>query len=144
MDLLAWHDVHPGDTFFIPAGTVHAIGEGVTLCEVQQESDTTYRLFDYGRPRELHLDQGVPVSHLGPYAARQTRNGPLLVSCDYFQVERLEVSEPEVWQAACLLVILSGKGSIANQTCEAGQSWHLSSPTPIMPSEPLQVLRIRS
>src|SRR6476660_7140505 len=54
--LLEWFEARPGDTFFIPAGTVHAIGAGLVLCEIQQHSDLTYRLFDYGRRRELHLD----------------------------------------------------------------------------------------
>jgi mannose-6-phosphate isomerase len=76
-DLLEWHDARPGDTFFLPAGVVHAIGPGLTLCEVQQYSDVTYRLYDYGRPRELHLDQGVAVSRRGPHAARQSaRSSP--------------------------------------------------------------------
>src|SRR5271165_3300984 len=58
-ELLAWHEARPGDTFFIPAGTVHAIGAGLTLCEIQQFSDITYRLYDYGRPRELHLAKAL-------------------------------------------------------------------------------------
>ncbi len=57
-ELLEWFEARPGDTFFIPAGTVNAIGAGLTLCEIQQWSDVTYRLFDYGRPREMHLDEG--------------------------------------------------------------------------------------
>jgi mannose-6-phosphate isomerase len=61
-DLLVWHPVSPGDFFYIPAGTVHAIGAGVSLIEVQQTSDITYRLYDYGRPRELHLDAGLAVA----------------------------------------------------------------------------------
>ena len=63
-NLLQWFDARPGDTFFIPAGTVHAIGAGLTLCEIQQHSDITYRLYDYGRPRELHLDRAIAVSDL--------------------------------------------------------------------------------
>ena len=65
--LLTWHRVQSGDFFYIPAGTVHAIGAGIGLIEVQQNSDITYRLYDYGRPRELHLDDGVAVSRLTPY-----------------------------------------------------------------------------
>lgn len=61
-ELMTWHEVQPGDFFYIPANTVHAIGEGVSLIEVQQNSDITYRLYDYGRPRELHLDDGIAVS----------------------------------------------------------------------------------
>ncbi|TCM19542.1 mannose-6-phosphate isomerase [Novosphingobium sp. PhB165] len=60
--LMTWHEVQPGDFFYIPANTVHAIGAGVSLIEVQQNSDITYRLYDYGRPRELHLDEGMAVS----------------------------------------------------------------------------------
>lgn len=62
-----WKPVKPGDCYFIPAGTVHAIGAGITLAEIQQNADVTYRLYDYGRPRELHLDDGVAVSRLQPY-----------------------------------------------------------------------------
>ena len=60
--LLEWHPVRAGDFFYIPAGTVHAIGAGVSLIEVQQNSDVTYRLYDYGRPRELHLDEAMKVA----------------------------------------------------------------------------------
>jgi mannose-6-phosphate isomerase len=60
--MLTWHPVSAGDFFYIPANTVHAIGAGVSLIEVQQNSDVTYRLYDYGRPRELHLDQGIAVA----------------------------------------------------------------------------------
>lgn len=62
-----WKPVKPGDCYFIPAGTVHAIGAGITLAEIQQNADVTYRLYDYGRPRELHLEDGVAVSRLVPY-----------------------------------------------------------------------------
>ena len=69
--LMTWHDVVPGDFFYIPANTVHAIGAGVSLIEVQQNSDITYRLYDYGRPRELHLEEGMAVSHGEPYSRGQ-------------------------------------------------------------------------
>jgi mannose-6-phosphate isomerase len=65
--LLDWKPVRAGDFFYVPAGTVHAIGAGLSLIEVQQQSDTTYRLYDYGRPRELHLDDGVDVADGGSY-----------------------------------------------------------------------------
>lgn len=61
-NLIDWKSVKAGDYYYIPAGTVHAIGPDVTLIEVQQNADITYRLYDYGRPRELHLDHGVAVS----------------------------------------------------------------------------------
>ena len=65
--LLTWHPVSRGDFFYIPANTVHAIGAGISLIEVQQNSDITYRLYDYGRPRELHLDHAVAVARREPY-----------------------------------------------------------------------------
>ena len=61
-DLLQQIPVVKGDMVFVDAGTVHAIGPGVTLLEIQQTSDTTYRLYDYGRPRELHVEHGLAVS----------------------------------------------------------------------------------
>lgn len=74
--LLQWHAVKPGDFFYIPAGTVHAIGAGVSLIEVQQNSDITYRLYDYGRPRELHLDEGMAVAQGRPYPAELRQSVP--------------------------------------------------------------------
>lgn len=65
--LMDWKPVERGDFYYIPAGTVHAIGAGVSLIEVQQNADITYRLYDYGRPRELHLEDGVSVSRAVPY-----------------------------------------------------------------------------
>lgn len=67
--LMTWHPVEPGMLFHIPPGTVHAIGAGISLIEVQQNSDVTYRLYDYGRPRELHLEDGVAVSVARPFPA---------------------------------------------------------------------------
>ncbi len=69
-DLIDWKPVKRGDFFYVPAGTVHAIGAGVSLIEVQQNADITYRLYDYGRPRELHLDEGVDVARATPYDLR--------------------------------------------------------------------------
>ena len=57
---------------FVPAGTVHAIGAGISLLEFQQNADVTYRLYDYGRPRELHLDDGIAVATAAPF------DGPVL------------------------------------------------------------------
>jgi mannose-6-phosphate isomerase len=66
-NLLKWHPVTAGDFFYIPANTVHAIGAGITLVEVQQNSDITYRLYDYGRPRELHIEEGMAIALGAPY-----------------------------------------------------------------------------
>lgn len=93
--LLDWHPVRAGDFFYIPAGTVHAIGAGVSLIEIQQNSDITYRLYDYGRPRTLHLDKGIAVArgepydpalhrHLEPIGTVELARGP------YFTAHRVE------------------------------------------------------
>jgi len=68
-DLLYWKPVKAGDFLYSAANTIHAIGAGITLIEVQQNSETTYRLYDYGRPRELHLDDGIAASNPVPYVA---------------------------------------------------------------------------
>ena len=65
--LIDWKPVARGDFLYVPAGTVHAIGAGISLLEFQQNVDVTYRLYDYGRPRELHLDDAVSVSRRGAY-----------------------------------------------------------------------------
>ncbi len=93
-DLMEWHPVTRGDFFYIPAGTVHAIGAGVSLIEVQQNSDITYRLYDYGRPRELHLDKGLAVAKGVPYdrGLRQelpSKGSLRLVNGPYFSADRI-------------------------------------------------------
>jgi len=87
--LMDWKPVSAGDYYYIPAGTVHAIGAGITLVEVQQYADVTYRLFDYGRPRDLHLNDGVAVSVAAPYAdlrSGRSVGGQQLVNGPYFQL----------------------------------------------------------
>ena len=89
-------EVEEGDFFFIPAGTLHAIGKGVLLAEVQQSSDTTYRVYDYnrlqdGKPRELHVAQAQAVADLLPYEPPRQKWGLFgtkkLCECDWFTVE---------------------------------------------------------
>ena len=64
MGLLRWIPVQPGQSWFIPAGAVHAVGAGVTLCEIQQNSDLTYRLHDFGRGRDLHIEDSLQAADL--------------------------------------------------------------------------------
>ncbi|MBQ9802352.1 MAG: class I mannose-6-phosphate isomerase [Clostridia bacterium] len=94
--------VKRGDVFFIPAGTVHAIGAGIVICEIQQNSNTTYRVYDYGRrdkngnTRPLHVEKALAVSALTAAPAHtDTPNGPdvLLADCPYFTVRRLRVTD---------------------------------------------------
>jgi len=97
-DLLTWHEAKAGDIFYLPAGTVHAIGPGLAMVEVQQNSDTTFRLYDYGRPRTLHLERALAVADRGPYAAQHkgtvTGRGTSLVDGPYFRMDRIE-GEPD-------------------------------------------------
>jgi mannose-6-phosphate isomerase len=65
--LMDWRPLRAGDFFMVPPGTIHAIGGGISLLEFQQNSDVTYRLYDYGRPRELHLDDGIAIARAEPY-----------------------------------------------------------------------------
>ena len=66
-DLLDWRPIHQGEFYKVPAGTIHAMSAGISLIEFQQNIDVTYRLYDHGRPRELHLDDAVDVAMAGPY-----------------------------------------------------------------------------
>jgi mannose-6-phosphate isomerase len=128
-NLLQWFDASPGDTFFLPAGTVHAIGAGLALCEIQQNSDVTYRLFDYGRPRELHLDQALAVSDLGPFRARQQPQDRVLVTCQYFVTERYCLSDSAIQlppaRSNQFLIVCEGSGQIDGQIVHAGEVWSL-------------------
>lgn len=72
--LVDWRPVAAGEFYLVPPGTVHAIGAGISLLEFQQNVDVTYRLYDYGRPRELHLDDGIAVSEGSPYRAECPRS----------------------------------------------------------------------
>jgi mannose-6-phosphate isomerase len=134
-DLLDWIPVRPSDTFFIPAGTIHAIGGGIALCEVQQLSDITYRLFDYGRDRELHLEHAMAVSH------REPRTGmvkpELFVECPYFRTERLSVDgmwEPAPLGRNMLYIVLEGEGTFAGQPFSTGEAWEVEAG-----SEPFEI-----
>ncbi|WP_379922612.1 class I mannose-6-phosphate isomerase [Erythrobacter sp. R86502] len=101
--LLTWHPAQVGDLFYLPAGTVHAIGPGLCLVEVQQASDTTFRLYDYGRPRDLHLERALAVAHGAPYLAAHHRcvaDGPVLVDGPHFRLDRIEGAPGAVTQAA--------------------------------------------
>jgi mannose-6-phosphate isomerase len=130
--LLHWKPAAAGDTFLVPAGTVHAIGPGLTLVEVQEHSDVTYRLYDYGRPRELHLDRGLAVAELGPYGIENRRTvigagRTLLTQSQYFVLERIEPRaalrvEP-VERFYHLLVVAEGRGTIAGVPLDRGQVW---------------------
>lgn len=98
--------VHKGDVFFIPAGTLHAIGKGIVIAEIQQNSNTTYRVYDYGRvdangnPRELHIEKALDVTYLEAYRAEQKKypthketggTVTLLADCPYFKTRQIQL-----------------------------------------------------
>lgn len=132
VDMLDWRRVKTGDVIYSAAGTVHAIGAGITLIEVQQNVDLTYRLYDYGRPRELHLDAGItvsdPVPFIAPPAPGEAGDGrAILCEGGKFVLERWtwggtrQVTLPE--GVPGWLVPVTGGGSIGGATFSAGECW---------------------
>ncbi|MGE3746933.1 MAG: phosphoheptose isomerase, partial [Sphingomonadaceae bacterium] len=130
-DKLFWKAVKAGDVFYSPAGTVHAIGPGLTLVEVQQNVDLTYRLYDYGRPRELHLDEGVavsdPVPYVAPFVPIEAAKGRLILADGpAFVLEHwarsgsgmLDGGERKLWLAP-----IKGEGAIDGKPLKAGSNW---------------------
>lgn len=129
-DLLDWHPVTAGDFFYIPAGTVHAIGAGISLIEVQQNSEITYRLYDYGRPRELHLDAGMAVARGSPYdrdlAQRLAPRGSAsLVDGPHFRLDRVDgAPDPETaarYNGPLLVIPLDGSAEVSGEYVRGGE-----------------------
>ncbi|MXO96480.1 mannose-6-phosphate isomerase [Erythrobacter aquimaris] len=130
-DLLHWREVSSGDFFYIPAGTVHAIGAGLTLLEVQENTDITYRLYDYGRPRELHLSEGLEVAKGLPYSNDLARTVPadrelMLVDGPRFTLAQV-MGQPSQdiasrFTGTVQVMPLSGAVAIDESLVEPGQS----------------------
>lgn len=126
--LLDWKPVKAGDFFYAASRTVHAIGAGITLIEIQQNSETTYRLYDYGRPRDLHLDDGVAVSDARSFVAPPTpgevsEGRILLVEGPKFTVERWSGGTREVAMpdgTTGWLVPVTGSGTLGDVAFKAG------------------------
>ena len=101
-DLIAWHPVSANDVISVAAGTIHAIGAGLVIAEIQQRSDVTFRLFDYGRQRELHVEDAIAVAVAGPVEFRTgsnqlTAERQLLVSNSHFVFERIDLAPNSFW-----------------------------------------------
>jgi mannose-6-phosphate isomerase len=105
-DLLNWLNVYTGDMIYVSGGTVHTLGRGSVIIETQQQSDTTYRLYDYGRPRDLHLKDGLAAVRLQVSSGKVIRPAPtpisgsrnrqaLLVAAPYFVVDMFETKDPQ-------------------------------------------------
>jgi mannose-6-phosphate isomerase len=151
-ELLRWFAPQPGDTFHVPAGTVHAIGAGLALCEIQQHNDVTYRLYDYGRPRELHLDQALAVAHCSehPGASVPVKLGEghwLLADSPYFRTESIAVAGERPYVPGgqpCLLICIEGAGSFDGEAFAPGEVWLVpagAQPFPIQAPKPARLLR---
>jgi len=125
--MLEWFEVRPGQVYFIPPGTVHALGPGIVLCEIQQHADITYRLYDYGRPRELHLEKAVAASNLGRHGGPTSSEANPLASCNYFVAERISLdtgAQVEIQPRKCdLLIALEGAVVAGGDSITPGQVW---------------------
>jgi mannose-6-phosphate isomerase len=129
--LVAWWPVLQGDVVFVPAGTIHAIGAGLVVAEIQQRSDATFRMFDFGRKRDLHIANAVAAANAGPAnvglkARRLTDERTLLVSNPHFVLERIELppgsalrleADRETW-----LLVVSGSARAGRFDIAAGDA----------------------
>ena len=152
---LNWVPVHEGDTFLVAPGTLHSIGPNLVLCEIQQNSDLTYRFHDFGRlgtdgmPRPLHIDRAVAVTR------QESRPEPipplkfpdpiwireLLVACPYFAAERLRWSESLTYRPDRdrfhLLIFLEGAGRIGEHSYQKGDGYLVPAHADPFPLEPI-------
>ncbi|HEU5452720.1 MAG TPA: type I phosphomannose isomerase catalytic subunit [Terriglobales bacterium] len=122
-ELMNWIEVHAGEMIYADAGTVHAIGGGSILLETQQNSDTTYRLYDYGRPRELHVQQGLEAMKTSTNAGKAQARGEKLVESPCFVVTKSRVREactvPALTISAVrILVATEGCGVLETDGCD--------------------------
>ena len=167
-DLFLRFPVHAGESYFVEAGTQHAILPGMVVCEVQEYSDLTYRVYDYGRvdssgkSRELHLEKALEVTRFDGTRSGMVLALPLhspdakkhlLAACEFFATERWDCdrttlleSDPSEFQ---LVIILSGSGELhdsdSSLAYEPGQAWFLPATLPLTllhPKEPTSLLRI--
>ena len=125
-EVLHFIPVKAGEWYFIEAGTVHAIGQGVLIAEVQQNSNLTYRLYDYGRvgadgkPRELHVEKGIKVSKLTAYVPDKR------TSCEYFSCESIEIAGERTFlsdeTSFVAFVVMEGSFSVEGRTYHNGDT----------------------
>lgn len=131
-DLLARVPVRAGDVIYLAPGTVHALGGGVMVAEIQQNSDVTYRLYDYGRlgadgqPRELHLERAMDVATLAPTGGvmRGGGNCRVIAQCEQFQVTQMELDGtrvlPMTERSFCALLCVRGSVTVDTKTLKLG------------------------
>lgn len=131
-ELIDWRPAKAGDLFWSPAGTVHAIGGGLSLIEVQQNLDLTYRLYDYGRPRELHVEQGIEAAHRRPYdsdveSVRVDEGRTALLPGPIFVLERWTGARAQRLAASAdrpvWFIPVSGDSSLNGKPIAPGTCW---------------------
>jgi mannose-6-phosphate isomerase len=136
-ELLNWINIFPGEMIYVAGGTVHTLGPGSIIVETQQQSDTTYRLYDYGRPRELHLKEGLAVLKEKVASGKVIRPAPTLVNgtknrwsplvaSSFFVVEMFELKEPQDFRttdeagksSVQILIAVEGCGTVQARGAE--------------------------
>lgn len=130
-DLVRWCPVLKDDIVLIPAGTIHALGAGIVVAEVQQRSDTTFRLFDHGREREVHIDSAIASANAGPAPEqpaprRMTDARTLLATDPHFILERIDLTADSNWalrpDRETWLVVLGGRAKIGLLNISIGEA----------------------
>ena len=118
-DLVVWRAVSANDVIFVPAGTIHAIGAGLVIVEIQQRGDATFRLFDFGRQRELQVEDAIVVANAGPAdfqvrPSQLTAERRMLVASPHFVFERIELAPNSSWRLDAdretWFLVLAGSG----------------------------------
>ena len=135
-ELLNFFEVKAGESYFIPSGTMHAIGKGCLICEIQQNSNLTYRAYDFGRkdkngnPRELHVEKAMKVTDFHKF--EKTADGfagEIIGTCEYFTARKIVLDGARTLQTteksfACVTCV-AGCGEIENQTVSLGDSYFI-------------------
>ncbi|MBQ8884942.1 MAG: ROK family protein [Clostridia bacterium] len=131
-ELLNFFEVKAGECYFIPSGTIHAIGKGCLICEIQQNSNLTYRVYDYmrrdknGNLRELHVEKALKVTNLKRYE-RKSLIGGVLGASKYFTVKKLNLNGREERfadkKSFCCLICVRGEGKLDGEAVKTGDSF---------------------
>ena len=148
-NMLSLYNVKPGDVFFLPAGRVHSIGAGCLIAEIQQTSDITYRIYDFGRPRQLHIAEAREAidfdTILPDYRTAYDPADPStpIVECPYFTTRHIHTSEPTVIAPAegsfTVVMVLEGSATIDGVDAPAGTTLLISAdhgPATVTPAGP--------
>jgi mannose-6-phosphate isomerase len=131
VDMVEWRPVVKGDVIFVPAGTIHAIGPGLVIAEIQQRSNSTFRLFDHGRTRELHVDNAVAVAYPGPANSqvspqRLTDTRTVLLATPFFVLEHLDLAAKQHWDVRTehemWLLVIEGHAQIGGMNTFVGEA----------------------